>query len=192
MAEDWGLNAWFADGEEKKNPKRGDTTLKNAGYIVQLREELTRRLQNIGVSGKKVKGIETHLDDQSHYEKKAIEAAKAAKFSEKEAELYTGFFSKPQRDRNYVEWEKVKKQWEELDKKIFASTRRDIQSYIDSYNKATKFIIQAENKALEEEEESKEVRDMSWLSEMIGKCDEMIAIINKADPSFKKNKLRNR
>lgn len=192
MAEDWGLNAWFADGEQKKNPKRGDTTLKNAGYIVQLREELSKRLTNTGGSGKKVKGMETHLDDQSHYWDKAVGAVKAAKFSEKDAELYIGFFSKPQRDRNHQEWEKEKKQWEELDKKIYTATRRDIQSYIDSYNKATKFIIQAENKVLEEQEEGKEVRDMSWLSEMIGKCDEMIAIINKADPSFKTNKLRNR
>jgi hypothetical protein len=192
MADTWGLNAWFAEGEDKKNPKRGDTTKKGAGHIVQLKTLLTDRLASNGVSGKKVKGMETHLDDQDHYEKKAKKAAMDGKLSEKDAELYTGFFSKPQRERNYDEWEKVKKRWEELDATIYPSTRRDIQAYIDGYNKATKFIIQAEEKALEEGESGKEGRDLSWVSEMISKCDEMIAIINKADPSFRESKLRNR
>ena len=86
----------------------------------------------------------------------------------------------------------MKDKWNELDKKIDVSVKRDISSFIDSYNKATKFVEMAEKKALEEEEGSKEVRDMSWVSDMIVKCDEMIAIINNADPSFKENKLRNR
>lgn len=195
--EGWGLNSWFAEGKQK-TLKSGRVSLEGAGYIHQLKWELQQRLSGKGTSAVKAKGMDAHLDAQALYEKKALDVVVKRGISQKDAKMYIDFYSKPQRERNYEEWEKVSEKWHNLNtgkdangkELIDDETKMLVSAFIDGYNKATKFVEMAMDKA-DTKQTTKDARSLEWVSDMIVKCDEMIALIDKADPSFKNNKLRN-
>lgn len=195
--EGWGLNSWFAEGREKIL-QSGRVSLVEAGYIHQLKWELQQRLSGKGTSAVKAKGMDAHLDAQALYEKKALDIVVEKGIPQKDAKMYISFYSKPQRERNAEEWEKVSEKWHALNtgknangkELIDDDTKMIVSVFIDGYNKATKFVEMAMEKA-ETKQPSKDARSLDWVSDMIVKCDEMIALIDKADPSFKNNKLRN-
>ena len=179
-AETWGLNAWFDDNKP--------------GHIVHLRDTLRKKVDATEGGGKKGKGDAEHVEAQIFWKDKALKAAKNSGFSLEDAGVYTDFFSEPQRRRGNKEWDKKKSKWNDLDKKIETIHKREVSGCIDSYNKATKFILQAEKKELEKQKGSKKVKvkDMKWATDMIDMCDKMIALMKTADPSFQTGKLRNR
>jgi len=195
--EGWGLNSWFAEGREKVL-QSGRVSLVEAGYIHQLKWELQQRLSGKGTSAVKVKGLEAHLEAQFVMEEKALKVLQDEGISRENAEMYFKYFSQPQRARDEKGWQKVEKKWNALNTRqeqrgeewVDDTTRMIVSALVDSYNKATKFIVQAHAK-LETQQPSKDTRSLDWVSDMITKCDEMIALIETADPSFKKNKLRN-
>jgi len=186
---EWGLSAWFDEGKEGVSQK-GKKVIQGAGHIVKLRNELSERLAGKGTSQVKNKGLETHLDASEYYEKKAIDALKEHFKKDKDAQLYFDYFSKPQRDGK-GDWSTKSDTWHLLDSKLNEHFRYDIQAYVDGYNKAQKFIVQYNQRAAESDDQT-DTRDTDWIPEMIEYCDKMIELINKADPSFKNNALRNR
>lgn len=187
---EWGLNAWFADGEEGHS-KTGKRTLKNAGYIVQLRNELSERITGKGTGQAKNKGLEEHLENQRLCEDGALEFIKQSIKKNDQAKLYFDYYSKAQRDQT-GNWDNVSDEWYKLDAKLDAITKRHISVYVEGHNKAQKFITHFTDKATNQDETYGDTRDREWMSKMIEYCDKMIELINNADPSFKDNKLRNK
>lgn len=187
---EWGLNAWFADGEEGHS-KTGKRTLKNAGYIVQLRNELSERITGKGTGQAKNKGLEEHLENQRHFEDRALELIKQSIKKNDQAKLYFDYYSKAQKDQ-MGNWDAVSDEWYKLDAKVDAIIKRDINAFVDSHNKAQKFIAHYTAKADNQDDAYGDTRDREWMSKMIEYCDKMIELINNVDPSFKDNKLRNK
>lgn len=187
---EWGFNAWFAEGEEGHS-KSGKQTLKNAGYIVSLRNELSERITGKGTGQAKNKGLEEHLENQRHYEERALDLIKASIKKSEQAKLYFDYYSKAQKDQ-MGNWDDHADEWYKLDAKVDATLKRDINAFVQGHNTASKFIKQYEDRAENQDETYGDTRDREWMSQMIEYCDKMIQLINKADPSFKDNKLRNK